>query len=98
MRPSWTSRRSRSPGTTCRRNFALSTPRSQTRAVGGASARSSSSTAATCVSASIMRTPGISGEPGKWPWKNSSLTVTFLIATSRLPGSCSATVSIRNDG
>ena len=26
--------------------------------------------------------------PGKWPWKNSSLTVTFLTATSRAPGSC----------
>ena len=24
--------------------------------------------------------------PGKWPWKNSSLTVTFLTATSRRPG------------
>ncbi len=29
-------------------------------------------------------TPGMTGLPGKWPWKNGSLMVTFLIAGSRL--------------
>ena len=51
------------------------------------------STAATCVRASIMSTPGMTGIPGKCPWKNSSPTVTFLYATSRFPGSCSMTPS-----
>ena len=46
----------------------------------------------------IISTPGISGAPGKCPWKNSSLTVTFLTATKRTPGSCSVMASIRNDG
>ena len=46
-----------------------------------------SSSVATCVSDSIISTPGMSGVPGKWPWKNSSLTVTFLTATMRRPGS-----------
>ena len=97
-RPSVTSSRSRSPGTTLRRNLASLTPRSDTRAVAGAAARSRTSAAATWVSASIISTAGISGEPGKCPWKNSSLTVTFLTATSRLPGSCSVTASISSDG
>ena len=38
------------------------------------------------------------GAPGKCPWKNSSLTVTFLKTTIRRPGSCSVTESISNDG
>ena len=33
---------------------------------------------ATWTNDSIISTAGISGVPGKWPWKNSSLTVTFL--------------------
>ena len=41
---------------------------------------------------------GISGEPGKCPWKNSSLTVTFLTATRRRPGSCSVIASTSIDG
>ena len=53
---------------------------------------------ATCASVSIMSTPGISGAPGKCPWKNSSLTVTFLTATTRRPGSCSVTASTSGDG
>ncbi len=53
---------------------------------------------ATCASVSIMSTPGISGAPGKCPWKNSSETVTFLYATTRRPGSCSATTSTSADG
>ncbi len=51
-------------------------------------AQSSSSTVDACASASIISTPGIVGRPGKCPWKNSSLTVTFLAATTRRPGSC----------
>src|SRR5262245_46461918 len=90
-RSSVTSSLRRSPGTTCFRNFALSTPRSVTRPVG-------SSSEATCVSDSIIKTAGISGVPGKCPWKNSSLTVTFLIATIRRPGSCSAMSSTRSEG
>ena len=86
-----TSRRSRSPGTTCLRNLAFSTPRSET-------CPSVSSSDATWVSDSIISTPGISGVPGKCPWKNSSLTVTFLIATMRRPGSCSAMSSTRQAG
>ena len=42
--------------------------------------------------------PASAASPGKWPWKNSSLTVTFLTATSRRPGSCWTTASTRNDG
>ena len=33
--------------------------------------------------ASTMRTPGMMGKPGKWPWKCGSLMVTFLMATMR---------------
>jgi hypothetical protein len=47
---------------------------------------------------SIISTAGISGVPGKCPWKNSSLTVTFLIATTRRPASCSRMVSTSSDG
>ena len=60
--------------------------------------RARRSSVATCASVSIMSTPGISGAPGKCPWKKSSLTVTFLTATSRLPGSCSVTASTSGDG
>ena len=57
-----------------------------------------SSMVATWASVSIMSTPGISGSPGKCPWKNSSFTVTFLTATIRRPGSCSVTASTSGDG
>ena len=57
-----------------------------------------SSTVATCASVSIIRTPGISGSPGKCPWKKSSFTVTFLTATMRRPGSSSVTASTSGDG
>ena len=40
--------------------------------------------AADCASASIISTPGMTGLCGKWPLKNSSLTVTFLMAVMRL--------------
>ena len=64
--PSVTSSRSRSPGTTWRRNLALLTPRSDTRAVGGASGAIED--AAPPPPASAPRSSaraGISGEPGK---------------------------------
>ena len=66
--------------------------------VGATSGCSRIRTAASCVSASIVRTAGITGAPGKCPEKKSSLIVRFLNAVSRLPGSCSPTASIRNDG
>ena len=44
----------------------------------------SSSIPPTCAIASMMSTPGMIGWPGKWPWKNGSLIVTFLIPTIRL--------------
>ena len=54
--------------------------------------------AATCESDSSIMTPGSTGAPGKCPWKNSSLTVTFLTATSRRPASCSVIASTSEDG
>ena len=40
---------------------------------------------ATWAIASTRRTPGMTGLPGKWPWKNSSLNVTFFRPTTLLP-------------
>ena len=48
--------------------------------------------------ASITRTPGMMGSPGKWPWKKGSFMVTFFMATSRLAGSNSTTLSINRNG
>ena len=93
-----TETRSRSPGTTWRRKRALLTPRSTARRVAVSPSGSSSSTAAAWTKVSIIKTPGITGLPGKWPWKNSSLTVTFLTATRRAPGSCSTTSSSSTEG
>src|SRR5579872_200974 len=53
---------------------------------------------ATCAIDSMSRTPGITETPGKWPWKNGSFTVTFLMPTARLPGSSSTTLSTRRNG
>ena len=36
--------------------------------------------------ASMISTPGMIGRPGQCPWKNGSLMLTFLIATSDGPG------------
>ena len=47
---------------------------------------------------SMSSTPGITGAPGKWPSKNSSEPVTFLMATSRPAGSCSSTRSTSTNG
>ena len=63
-RPSVTSSSSRSPGTTWRRNFALSTPRSQRAAVRRACRRTAGASRPAS-SDSIISTPGISGVPGK---------------------------------
>src|SRR5512146_987747 len=46
-----------------------------------------------CASASTIRTPGMTGWPGKWPAKNGSLIVTFFSPTIRTPGSYSTTRS-----
>src|SRR5690348_14358747 len=54
--------------------------------------------AAVCAIDSMTSTPGMSGVPGKWPWKNSSPTVTFFTATTRSPGVCSVTASMSGDG
>ena len=43
----------------------------------------STSTPAVCAMASTISTPGITGKSGKWPWKNGSLSVTFLMPTMR---------------
>ena len=96
--PIVTSRVSRSPGTTGSRNFALSTPRSHVPDTVEPSGPCISRIVATWASVSIMSTPGISGDPGKCPWKKSSLTVTFLTALMRRPGSCSMTASTSGEG
>jgi len=40
----------------------------------------------------------MTGFPGKCPWKNSSLNVTFLMPTTRLPGSTSRMRSTSRNG
>ena len=50
-------------------------------------------------SASTWSTPGITGSPGKWPWKNHSVAVTALIPTIRCAsGSYSTIRSTRRNG
>ena len=51
-----------------------------------------------CARASIMRTPGMMGFPGKWPGKKGSLKVTFFMPTIRFNGSYSVTRSTRRKG
>src|SRR5262249_55729387 len=69
-----------SPGTTGRRNFALSMVRKRTCRVGRSMpSEMAQITPAVCAMPSMMRTPGITGESGKCPWKNGSVNVTFLI-------------------
>ena len=63
-----------------------------------AACRCSSSRPPACAIPSISSTPGITGRPGKWPRKNGSLMVTFLIATIRLSGSISSTRSTSRIG
>ena len=83
---------------TWRRNFVPVTRRSTVRALRTCSPSYSSSTVAAWVSDSISRTPGIRGTSGKCPWKNSSLTVTFLTAEIRRPGSNADTASTSPTG
>ena len=50
-------------------------------------------------SASTWMTPGMTGRPGKWPWKNHSVAVTALIPTIRFSaGSYSTIRSTRRNG
>jgi len=51
-----------------------------------------------CAIASIIKTPGMMGRSGKWPVNWGSFMVTFLIPTTRLPGSSSTTLSTRRKG
>ena len=51
------------------------------------------STAAVCAIASMISTPGITGSDGKWPWKNGSLMLTFLMPTALLSSRMSVTRS-----
>ena len=41
----------------------------------------------TCAIASRISTAGMIGRPGKWPWKNGSLIVTFLMPSTDRPSS-----------
>ena len=76
------SSRSWSPGTTGRRSLTPSTEASMaTRPRPGPRSRRSRTPPAWAI-ASMIRTPGMMGRPGQCPWKNGSLTLTFLIATS----------------
>ena len=55
-------------------------------------------TAPVCANASIVRTPGIIGLPGKCPAKNGSFIHTFLYAVQLSPGTYSSTLSIIRNG
>src|SRR5579859_989637 len=46
----------------------------------------------------MIRTPGMIGRPGKWPWKNGSLNVTFLMPTALSSGTRSTSLSINRNG
>src|SRR5262249_54908334 len=50
-----------------------------------------------CASASTMSTPGMTGWPGKCPWKKGSFIVTFFSATT-LSSVASSTRSTRKNG
>ena len=78
-----------SPGSTGRLKRALSMPTKYTTefSSGLTFMVMNDRIAAVCASASIISTPGITGLCGKWPLKNSSLTVTFLMAVMVLPSS-----------
>ena len=53
---------------------------------------------AVCAIASMMSTPGMTGCPGKWPWKCGSLMVTFLMPTAELSPSMSTILSTSRNG
>ena len=48
--------------------------------------------------ASRISMPGMMGTPGKCPWKNGSLMVTFLMAVMDVPGTYSSTRSTSRNG
>ena len=48
--------------------------------------------------ASMMRTPGMMGRPGKWPMKKGSFIETFLIPTILVYLSISTILSTRRNG
>ena len=48
--------------------------------------------------ASTMVTPGMTGSPGKWPWKCGSLQVTILTPTPPSWGTMSRTRSMNRNG
>ena len=56
------------------------------------------SAAAVCAIASMIKTPGMIGRPGKWPAKYGSLTVTFLMPTALVSAVTSTTRSIIKNG
>src|SRR5688572_8675688 len=90
----------RSPGSTGLRNRALSMPTKKKRdfSSGTTPAVLNARMPAAWARASRMMTPGITGRPGKCPGKNGSFTVTFLIASMRLPGTHSITRSTSRNG
>ena len=48
--------------------------------------------------ASSSSTPGITGSPGKWPWKNGSFIVQFFSPTMRFPSVYSVIRSTSKNG
>src|SRR6185437_13894404 len=92
------SNRSWSPGFTGRRHFTLLSEVKYTTLDSGSGTAPINSIPPTCAMASMISTPGMIGCPGKWPWKNGSLIVTFFRPTMRLPGSISSTRSTSRNG
>ena len=89
-----------SPGSTTRLKRAPSMPTKYTTMSSSSSAPmvSKLSSAAAWARASSISTPGITGRLGKWPWKNGSLMLTFLMARMCLPFSISSTRSTSRIG
>src|SRR5579859_1144738 len=93
-----TSIRSWSPGTTGRRKRAFSIPVKTISLLLRSSTSVSSIAPPAWAMASTISTPGMMGYPGKWPAKNGSLMVTFLMATIFFLRSISSTRSIKRKG
>src|SRR5439155_8717426 len=81
------SKRSWSPGVTGRRKRAPSMPMKYTSFSVGSSTECRSRRPPICAMASMIRTAGMIGWPGKCPWKKGSLMVTFLMPSIRRPSS-----------
>ena len=76
-----------SPGFTGRLKRALSTAMNRmTNLLTSSSMVFDMSKAPVCAIASICKTPGMTGSPGKWPGKNGSLKVTFLMPRMEVLG------------